>query len=257
MSQTRGLRRSVHLFRGFLVEQSDPDRFYGALAADSVATLADHTDLDGRLVLDVGAGPRQFAQAFRGRGARYVALDHDRTVSSVTDGGVAGSALALPFADGSVDVVFSSNLLEHVPDFSRVAEEMVRVTRRGGLLYLSYTNWLSPWGAHEASPWHWLGAPYAARRYERRHGHPPKNRVDETLFRTSVAQGLRWARSQPGVELVAARPRYLPDVARHVLAVPGLREVATWNLLLVLRRRQAGAASGTVPPAASRDGRTP
>ncbi len=246
MTQRRGLRRSALLFRSFLVEQTDPDRFYGALAADSVATLADLTELEGRLVLDVGAGPRQFAQAFRDRGAVYVALDHDLTVSSVADGGVAGSAIALPFADGSVDVVFSSNLLEHVSDFARVADEMVRVTRPGGLLYLSYTNWLSPWGAHEASPWHWFGAPYAARRYERRHGHRPKNRLGDTLFEVSIAQGLRWARRQPDVELLVARPRYLPDLARHVLSVPGLREVATWNLLLVLRRRPRGGSSGTV-----------
>lgn len=249
MTQRRGLRRSVLLFRSFLVEQTDPDRFYGELAADSVATLADLTELQGRLVLDVGAGPRQFAQAFRDRGARYVALDHDRTVSSVADGGVAGSAVALPFRAGCVDLVFSSNLLEHVPDFERVADEMVRVTRPGGLLYLSYTNWLSPWGAHEASPWHWLGASYSARRYERRHGHRPKNRVGETMYKVSIAQGLDWARRQPEVEVLVARPRYLPDVARHVLSVPGLREVATWNLLLVLRRRPPGASSGTVLPA--------
>jgi SAM-dependent methyltransferase len=245
VTQRRGLRRSALLFRSFLVEQTDPDRFYGELAADSVATLADLIELDGRVVLDVGAGPRQFAQAFRDRGAVYVALDHDRTVSSVADGGVAGSAMALPFADGCVDVVFSSNLLEHVPDFALVADEMVRVTRPGGLLYLSYTNWLSPWGAHEASPWHWLGASYAERRYRRRHGHRPKNRLGETMYEVSVAQGLTWARRQPDVELLVARPRYLPDGARHVLAVPGLREVATWNLLLVLRRRTPGE-SGTV-----------
>lgn len=243
MSQTRGLRRSVHLFKSFLVEQTEPDRFYGDLADDSVATLADHTSLEGRLVLDIGAGPRQFAEAFRGRGARYVAIDHDPTVSSVADGGVTGSAMALPIADASADVVFSSNLLEHVPDFESVADEMVRITRPGGVLYLSYTNWWSPWGAHEASPWHWLGNGYAVRRYERRHGHPPKNRLDETLYRVSVAQGLEWAKGRGDVEVLAVRPRYLPDAARHLLRVPGLRELATWNLLLILRRRQQGPAT--------------
>ena len=103
MSQHRGLRRSSHLFRSFLVEQTDPDRFYGDLAADSVATLADHVALNRQLVLDVGAGPRQFAEAFRARGARYVAVDHDPTVASVADGGVTGSALALPVADAAAD----------------------------------------------------------------------------------------------------------------------------------------------------------
>ncbi|KRE41310.1 class I SAM-dependent methyltransferase [Knoellia sp. Soil729] len=250
MSQQRGLGRSVHLFRSFLVEQTEPDRFYGDLAEDSVDTVADHMSLDGRIVLDVGAGPHQFADTFRARGARYVAIDHDPTVSSVADGGLTGSALALPVADGAADVVFSSNLLEHVPHFAPVADELLRVTRPGGVLYLSYTNWWSPWGAHEASPWHWLGAGYAARRYERRHGHPPKNRLGESLYRVSVAEGLAWARNRQDVDILGARPRYLPDAARHVLAVPGLRELVTWNLLLILRRRDdslttAPATGGT------------
>lgn len=244
MRQRRGLRRSVHLFRSFLVEQTEPDRFYRDLAEDSLATLAEHTPLDGRLVLDVGAGPRQFAETFRAAGARYVAVDHDPTVSSVADRGVAGSALALPIADEAADVVFSSNLLEHVPDFAPVADELVRVTRPGGVLYVSYTNWWSPWGAHEASPWHWFGWGYAARRYQRRHGHPPKNRLGETLYRVSVAEGLAWARSRDDVEILGARPRYLPDVARYVLAVPGLREFVTWNLLIILRRTGEPPSAG-------------
>ena len=33
------LRRSVDLFRAFRVEQTDPDRFYGALASDSISQL--------------------------------------------------------------------------------------------------------------------------------------------------------------------------------------------------------------------------
>lgn len=239
MSRSRGWRRSVDLFRAFLVEQQDPDRFYSALAADSVEALAEHTPLSDQVVLDVGAGPRQFAAAFRDRGSRYVPLDHDTNVSSVTDGGIAGSALALPFADKAVDIVFSSNLLEHVPEMGLAADEMVRVTRPGGLIYVSYTNWLSPWGAHEASPWHYVSSDVAVRRYAAKHGRLPKNRLGETIFKVSVKQGLDWARSHPDIEIVAARPRYLPDAFRHLLSVPGLREVLTWNLLLILRRRPA------------------
>lgn len=232
----RGLRRSVRLFKAFRVEQSQPEVFYGLLATDSIEVLADWIDLDGATVLDVGAGPSEFARTFAQAGARYVPVDYDRTVASVGDGGVVATAAALPIAECSVDLVFSSNLWEHVADPEAVADELVRVVRPGGLVFLSYTNWLSPWGGHETSPWHWLGGERAARRYARKHGHPPKNLVDESLFRVSVSRGLRWARSQPDVEVLVARPRYLPDAARHLLRVPGLREIVTWNLLLVLRR---------------------
>ncbi|WP_265446756.1 class I SAM-dependent methyltransferase [Flexivirga meconopsidis] len=233
----RGIGRSVRLFRAFTLEQTQPEVFYQALARDSRELLGEWTDLTGATMLDVGAGPAEFAHEFRSAGVRYVPIDHDRTVSSVRDGGVVGTAEALPFADASVDLVFSSNLWEHVRRPEHAADEMVRVVRPGGLVFLSYTNWLSPWGGHETSPWHWLGGQRAARRYERRHGHPPKNTIDRTLFRVSIAQGLRWAAGQPDVEVLVARPRYLPDAARHILRVPGLREIVTWNLLLILRRR--------------------
>ena len=49
--------RSVRLFRLFLAEQTDPDRFYTALAEDAVSQVADHCELAGSTVLDVGGGP--------------------------------------------------------------------------------------------------------------------------------------------------------------------------------------------------------
>lgn len=236
MTRSRGIGRSVRLFRAFTKEQTRPEIFYRALAADSIDILREWTPLDGRLVVDTGAGPAEFADAFAAAGARYVPLDRDAAVTSVRRGGVVADVTALPLADRSVDVVFSSNLLEHVRRPQDAIAEMVRVLRPGGIMFCSYTNWLSPWGGHETSPWHWLGAERAADRYARRHGHPPKNRIDETMFRVSVRQGLDWARHQPDTRLLVARPRYLPDGARHLLAVPGVREVLTWNLLLILRR---------------------
>jgi hypothetical protein len=68
------------------------------------------------------------------------------------------------------------------------------------------------------------------------HGHPPKNRFGETMHAATVAGGLRWARRQQGAHLVEAAPRYHPDWADPLLKVPGLREVLSWNLMLVLRR---------------------
>jgi SAM-dependent methyltransferase len=231
-----GLRRSAGLLRAFRVEQTDPARFYGLLARDSVRMVGEHGSLAGRTVLDVGAGPVQFAEAFAAAGARYVALDAD-PAELRTRPAIAARGERLPVADRSVDVCFSSNVVEHVPAPWRFADELVRVVRPGGLVVLAYTNWLSPWGGHETSPWHYLGGYPAAERYGRRYGHPPKNRYGAGLYPVSVAAGLRWATSRPDAELVDARPRYLPAYARALLRLPGLREVATWNLWLVLRHR--------------------
>jgi hypothetical protein len=48
---------------------------------------------------------------------------------------------------------------------------------------------------------------------------------------------LAWARSCPEADLVAAYPRYHPRWLRWVARVPAVREVAVWNLVLVLRVR--------------------
>jgi arabinofuranan 3-O-arabinosyltransferase len=236
-----GLRRSWALLRAFAVEQTDPEHFYGVLAADSVATVQRFTPLDGRRVLDVGAGPAQFAVAFARAGASYLGVDSD--VTELRPAGLPGTAAVvatgeeLPLRSGSVDVAFSSNVLEHVRRPWQLADEMVRVTRRDGLIVLCYTNWLSPWGGHETSPYHYLGGRRAVRRYTRRYGRVPKNRVGENLFVISVSSGLRWASNQPDAVLLEARPRYYPGWTRPLVRLPGVREVATWNLLMVLRRR--------------------
>ena len=228
------------LVRHFRVEQTDPDRFYRYLAEDSVSQLTRWAQLDGATLLDVGGGPGYFRDAFTSAGARYISIDS--SVGELTDrgepgaGSVIGSGMALPVGTGVVDVAYSSNVLEHVPEPERMAEEMLRVTRPGGLVVMSYTLWLSPWGGHETSPWHYLGGERAARRYERRHGSPPKNRYGESLFPLSAGRMLRWTREQQGARLIASLPRYHPSWACWVSRVPGLRELATWNLLLVLRR---------------------
>ena len=235
------LRRAVSLFQAFRVEQTDPARFYGLLAADSVRQVGLYAPLAGRTVLDVGGGPGYFAEAFEAVGARYVPLDADlgelAAVSTPGPGTVLGSGTALPFRDAVVDVAYSSNVLEHVREPERMAAEMVRVTRPGGTVFLSWTTWLSPWGGHETSPWHYLGGSYAARRYERRRGHPPKNRYGQSLFALSVSRMRRWVRSRPDVEVVDVLPRYHPRWARWVIDVPGVREVAAWNAVIVLRPR--------------------
>ena len=244
---TPGLRRSVTLFQAFRKEQTDPDLFYGMLAADSTAQVAHYVPLAGRTVLDVGGGPGYFADSFRRAGARYLAIDSDVGEMSLhghspePGTSILGSGLHLPVRDGAVDVCYSSNVLEHVPDPWRMADEMVRVTRPGGYVFVSFTSWLSPWGGHETSPWHYLGGRFAARRYARRYGKPPKNVYGESLFAVSVSDGLDWARRHPDADVVDALPRYHPRWARPVLKIPGVREVVTWNLLLVLRRRPAPA----------------
>src|SRR6185312_8421734 len=239
------LRRSVRLLLEFRYEQREPARFYGALAADT-ATLVDdlwrgtHGEpAAGRLLVDVGGGPGYFASAFAALGLHYVGVEPDPaemhaapSVSPAAGRTVRASGMALPIADRSVDVCLSSNVAEHVREPWRLGEEMLRVTRPGGLVVLSYTVWLGPFGGHETGLAHYFGGARAARRYARKHGHPAKNNYGSSLFAVSVADGLRWARSTG--KLVATFPRYHPRWAWWLTSAPVLREFAVSNLVLVL-----------------------
>ena len=232
--------RAYRLFQDFRVEQSDPARFYGALAADSIEQVSQFARLPGARVLDVGGGPGYFADAFEAAGAWYVPVEYDHGELSargdVSRRSVMADGAALPFADGTFDVVYSSNVLEHVPDRAAMVREMVRVTRPGGVVLAAYTVWFGPWGGHETAPWHFLGGERARRRYARVHGREPKNKYGESLYAVTVAEGLGLARTVRGATLLAAFPRYLPGSTWWVLRVPVLREVVTWNLALVWRK---------------------
>ncbi len=255
-----GIRRSIALFQAFRVEQTDPDRFYRTLAEDTANQLAVFTPLFNRTIVDVGGGPGYFSEAFEARGARVLLVEpearpvevrpvdqpfasfEERHDYAVKQGRlhqqrtIAGDGMRLPFADNSIDVAFSSNVLEHVPDPSAFFDEALRITKPNGTIYCSFTVWSSPWGGHETSPWHLFGGKYAARRYEKKNGRPPGNLFGTSLFKVTVADALKLVRAREDVSLVWAFPRYYPDWAAWIIKVPILREFVTWNLLLVLRK---------------------
>ena len=245
------LARSVRLLREFRFEQSDPARFYGMLAEDTADLVKDlwagtavrraaQPGAAGLTLLDVGGGPGYFADAFAARGIDYIGVEPDpRELHAHPNPGtrsdavfVRASGMALPFADASVDICLSSNVAEHVPKPWQMGDEMLRVTRPGGLVALSYTVWLGPFGGHEMGLTHYLGGARAADRYARKHGHRPKNDYGSSLFAVSAADGLRWAHGTG--RLVAAFPRYHPRWAWWMTSVPMLREFLVSNLVLVL-----------------------
>ncbi|WP_262365640.1 class I SAM-dependent methyltransferase [Gordonia sp. OPL2] len=232
------------MLNDFRFEQTDPARFYGAIAIDTAQMVADWhgARMDDAVVLDVGGGPGYFADAFELLGAHYISVEPDPAEMHAGGldhrGGVRGSGQHLPFADDSMDVTFSSNVVEHTSAPWAMADEMVRVTRPGGTVIISYTLWWGPFGGHEMGLTHYAGGHRAARWYTRRHGHPPKNLYGTSLFPVTAAQGLAWADSAASrAELVGAFPRYLPRRLWWIMRVPGLREVLGTNLVLVLRKR--------------------
>lgn len=102
----------------------------------------------GERLLDVGAGAGRHAFEGMFRGASVVAVDLDR--ASLKDARavapslpcVEGSALDLPFDDGSFDRVIAAEVLEHIADDRGALAEFARVLRPGGVLAVTVPRWL-------------------------------------------------------------------------------------------------------------------
>ncbi len=223
------------LFRLFRSEQLDPDTFYAKLADRTLSRF--DLPLRGKLVLDLGSGPGHYTAALERAGAHVVALDLDvddiaRVVGRGLNG-IHGDAANLPFPDGSIDAVFSSNLMEHVPDTKPVFDEIERVLKPGGWAWVSWTNWYSPWGGHLITPFHYLGPKWGSKLHDAIKGPPERNQVYAGLWPAHIGPVLRDVHQRRTLHLRSAVPRYYPAL-RLVLKVPGLRELVTWNCLLVL-----------------------
>ena len=98
-------------------------------------------------VLELGAGGGFLLQALQRLGyRRLIGLDLARTTLEPARQRVRGVRLVcgdaerLPFADESLDIVISSDLVEHLPDPDRHFQEVARVLRPGGLYLFKTPN---------------------------------------------------------------------------------------------------------------------
>lgn len=85
-------------------------------------------------VLDAGAGTAPYRRAFEAL-AEYETADH--IASGEHPLTYEGDLAAIPVEAGRYDLVFCSQVLEHVPEPARVVAEMARVLKPGGSIWLS------------------------------------------------------------------------------------------------------------------------
>lgn len=237
----QGLERVRTLWALWRNEREDPAPFYRLLAREAVEDLERrHGSLRGRSVLDLGCGPGFYTDAFRAAGAEVTPVDSDPAELALAGAppaeALVADAGALPLPDASIDGVFCSNLFEHTPNVPAIVEEIERVLRPGGWAYISWTNWYSPWGGHDMSPYHYLGPRLGPRLYERRHGPPRKNRYGSGLWAVHVGPTLRLVAARPRLAIDRVEPRYWPRLA-FLAAIPGVREVAMWNCVIRATKR--------------------
>ncbi len=137
---------------------------------------------------------------------------------------------------GRHDLVVCSNVLEHLArptDFLRAADQLLT---EGGSLYLSWTNWLSPWGGHEFSPWHYLGTELGPAIYDHLSKRPRFHYPGRNLFPTYVGDILATIEEETPLKVRAMAPRYYTELA-PLMTLPLIREFLAWNCALLLTRR--------------------
>lgn len=108
----------------------------------------------GGTVLDIACGPGILIKGLLEKGYRVTAVDAAPEMVERAKELFAGSqdvaiqvanTYELPFADGSFDVITALGLLEYLDREEVALNEMIRVTKSGGLLLLTYPHKWSPW----------------------------------------------------------------------------------------------------------------
>ena len=232
----------IHRLMWRFARHRDDAEFYRLQAVDAIRWLRQQgvPFNPGFTALDLGAGHGVFGRELQHLGARVTYADEQSFLMPELQG-APFRTVNLDQDDftglGQFDLVICSNVLEHLSQPERFLAQGQELLTPDGFLYLSWTNWLSPWGGHEFSPWHYLGTSLGPALYDRlsrrqRFHHPYRN-----LFPTYIGQVLAFLRHRSQLEVVAAAPRYYTEFP-FLVACPGLREFLTWNCGLLLRRRR-------------------
>jgi SAM-dependent methyltransferase len=158
-------------------------------------------------ILNVGCGTGGFNLVAEESGARAVGVDADPEAIAICAlkrekaGGafVRAAAERLPFPDGTFDVVYCFSAIEHVESVGDSVTEMVRVTRRGGLIYV-----------HTPNAWSWYEGHYKL--------------LWVPFLPASVGRLYLRARGRPS-EYLATLRRLTPGAMRRAFARAGLRDL--------------------------------
>ena len=110
-----------------------PDNWHHFLRLRDLRQILAEVPLDGVCrVLELGAGDGVQTSALRGQFEEVTPIDI--APSGQVDGLIMADASNLPFIDDYFDLVFSSNVLEHIEDIDACLAEMKRVLAPGGIM---------------------------------------------------------------------------------------------------------------------------
>ncbi len=147
--------------------------------------------LSGKVVLDLGAGLGGLSAEMARRGAIVLGMEPGSGWRAIAAERVGGNAVVLgacgenlPVASGSVDLIVSLQVLEHVQNPKRVIEEAYRVLKPGGCFFFAYENYLSFYEPHYRVRWFPLLPKRLGAAYLRRLGRDSKFLLEAVTYTT-------------------------------------------------------------------------
>ena len=183
-------------------------------------------------VLDAGCGRRPYAGYF----TCHVGLEFDRARYADCPADVWGSGMDLPFGDQSFETVFSSQVLEHVPEPWRMVEDMARVLKPGGHLILTAPH---IWGLHEVPHDYFRFTSYGLQHLARRAGlEPVEVRAMAGYWVTAGTRFCYYLRRFARGPLKPLVSLFFAPIQLTAWGLDRIHRVESdaWNFLLVARR---------------------
>lgn len=116
--------------------------------------LAKLVDIKNKTLLDVGSGWGEYVIEAHKMGAiaHGIEPDEDRLETSSAYYKDCtfkrGYAEYIPFEDNFFDIIICCYVLEHISNVKKSIQEMIRVLKPGGILYLAVPNYLYPYEGH-------------------------------------------------------------------------------------------------------------
>lgn len=137
---------------------------------DRIKMWLEDVNYKNKKVLDVGCNTGIITIPLAKKGIDVIGIDNNRSdikqaKKNLKDEGLSekivmyANARKLPFKDNTFDVVLLSDLLEHTSDPQKAANEAIRVTKPGGLIYATV-----PYHMHPVVKFDWLRKALSSRK---------------------------------------------------------------------------------------------
>lgn len=174
-----------------LLKNGDDNEFYTMQAKDSIGWLQKMGVLLGTktTVLDIGCGQGIFGLELVKQGCEVTFADQENCLIPEIEHAVF-KHINIDKDDirtlGRFDVVVCSNVLEHLARPAQLIVAAKELLTNNGSFYLSWTNWLSPWGGQEFSPFHYLGSKRGHIIFDKITNRKRKHTPYVNLFPTSI-----------------------------------------------------------------------